>query len=575
VPDSDPWNVDPPCFDPSLPPEPGEPDMPELVAVPDEPDEQASGEPEWPLLVGLARYADPIPIGALGPILGPLVEAATITFQVPSDLVATLAFPMITMAMQGRWTVHIKDEQTEVVALATLSILESGARKTPVQNFLADPLRKFEQQAIRGAKAQRAVTLAAHKDLENRVETLRKEIARLPEEGGAANPRAEAENRAARLRYRQAIEALDAHEVPAEPQLICDDITPEGLLLAMQDQDGGIGILSDEGGMFKDLSGRYTGTPDLEGALKGISGTPIRKNRMTYKLNIPYPRLSVCLALQPETMAGLNDKPEFRSSGLLARFLPAMPRPTTGYRMIDPPGMPVEIKQSWSRAIRGLAAHAWGMRNEARTLPPPRDDSDEDDERGRVVLTLKPGALTLFHEYEAYLEPRLRPEGDLAPIKDVGNKNPGMAVRIAAALTVLLDPEAKYIADEVMADAIRIAHGYLAHAQVALPGTGAGDPAAADPMAKIVEWLAEHGQSVVPHSVIHQHFKKRPWARTTADTEAIMSGLEARGYVRRAKQEPNAADKSKGGRKKVVWYVHPAVLADDYRPPRVWGEAPE
>ncbi len=67
--------------------------------------------------------------------------------------------------------------------------------------------------------------------------------------------------------------------MPARPQLVADDITPEALASLLVDQGGRMSVISAEGGIFDIIAGRYSGTPNLEVFLKGHAGDMLRVNR--------------------------------------------------------------------------------------------------------------------------------------------------------------------------------------------------------------------------------------------------------------------------------------------------------
>jgi hypothetical protein len=120
-------------------------------------------------------------------------------------------------------------------------------------------------------------------------------------------------------------------QVPTAPRLLVDDVTTEKLAALMADNNGRIGVLSAEGGIFQTIAGRYKdkGTESLDLYLKGHSGDdmPIdRIGRPTKHLHAP--ALTMAVAVQPDVLAGLAAHPSFRGLGLLARFDYACPAAT-------------------------------------------------------------------------------------------------------------------------------------------------------------------------------------------------------------------------------------------------------
>lgn len=77
-------------------------------------------------------------------------------------------------------------------------------------------------------------------------------------------------------------------EIPVPPKIFVDDVTSEALAEVLEHQDERIAILSDEGGIFSTMSGRYnSGTPNFDVYLKGHSGSPLRVNRKGRRPYLP------------------------------------------------------------------------------------------------------------------------------------------------------------------------------------------------------------------------------------------------------------------------------------------------
>ncbi|MBA2323313.1 MAG: DUF3987 domain-containing protein, partial [Pseudonocardiales bacterium] len=167
----------------------------------------------------LGYRASPLPTDALGPILGPLVRAIEDAYQVPADLPINLALPLITTAVRGQRIVRINRDWTEVLALATLSALASGERKSPVLRVLDTPLREFERAAQIEAAPRIAEQAGRRKIAEDRAEALKKQAVR-----AVGIDRLEADNS-----YIEAVRALEEDDLKVDPvpRLLVDDITPE------------------------------------------------------------------------------------------------------------------------------------------------------------------------------------------------------------------------------------------------------------------------------------------------------------------------------------------------------------
>jgi replicative DNA helicase len=186
----------------------------------------------------------------------------------------------------------------------------------------------------------------------------------------------------------------EAIVVPALPRLLAEDVTPEALASLMFDHGGRIGVLSDEGGVFSMMGGRYSrnGDAPLEIYLKGHSGgMPYRVDRKGRGAEyIEAPALTLGLAVQPDVVLGLADIPGARGRGLLARFLWSLPTSLMGARAINAPTVPFVVDKAYRDNV-GLLVTLLA------DWPHP------------AVLMLRDVAHERFVAFETALEPRLGP----------------------------------------------------------------------------------------------------------------------------------------------------------------------
>jgi hypothetical protein len=134
------------------------------------------------------------------------------------------------------------------------------------------------------------------------------------------------------------------------------------------------------------------------------------------------PALTIGLAVQPEVLRGLVDKPGFRGTGLLARFFYAIPESPLGRRDVDAPPVPQATWQTYQRTVKALLALPWG--------------TDGDGGKAAHVLSLTPAAQAVLHDLEAKLEPELAEFGELGNLGDWAGKLMGAVVRIAGILHI-------------------------------------------------------------------------------------------------------------------------------------------
>ncbi len=125
--------------------------------------------------------------------------------------------------------------------------------------------------------------------------------------------------------------------VPNQIQLWTQDTTPEKLGVTMAENSEQIAVMSAEGGFFENIGGRYqNNTPNLDLVLQAHSGDPVRVDRGSREsIDMESPVMSIALSAQPGLLEALRCHSGFRTRGLWARFLFAIPRSPLGYRSHD------------------------------------------------------------------------------------------------------------------------------------------------------------------------------------------------------------------------------------------------
>lgn len=139
--------------------------------------------------------------------------------------------------------------------------------------------------------------------------------------------------------------------------MLADDATPEYLVSLMAANGGRIAIMSDEGGIFDILAGRYSGTPNLHPYLKGHAGRPIDTGRQTRAgAYVSKPALTVGVMAQPVVLRSFGGNADLAGRGLPARFLFALPKSLAGYRQVDADPIPATVTTRYDRRVHDLAA---------------------------------------------------------------------------------------------------------------------------------------------------------------------------------------------------------------------------
>ncbi|MGC7880141.1 YfjI family protein, partial [Desulforudis sp. 1190] len=313
---------------------------------------------------------------------------------------------------------------------------------------------------------------------------------------------------------------LERLRVPARPRLVADDCSPERLAGLLAEQSGRMAVMAPEGDVFDLMAGRYGNGPNFGVYLRAHAGDDLRVDRVGRPPEyVAKPALTLGLAVQPDVLRGLLDKPGFKGRGLLARFLYSLPASNVGRRRIDAPPVPASIRTTYEHAVLALLALPWG--------------TDEDGNPTPHILRLSPGAAEVFGIFERALEPKLDPLGDLGIIADWGSKLAGAVARIAGVLHLAdnvdrPDPWAVEISDETMTGATLLADYLTAHAKAAFGEMGA-DPAL-DAARCILDWIEHKGLEMFTKRDVFNGLRGR-FKRAT-ELDAPLAVLTERGFIR-------------------------------------------
>lgn len=467
--------------------------------------QETTSEPTWeepaPLIAD--RTLPSFPVNALPDWLGKQVASVAEATQTPPDLPGCVALSALSTAAGGRAIARVRPGWDEPVNIYTVVSLPPASRKTPVFRAMTQPIVNAEHELAEQARP--AIEQA-------RLERMTAESAREKAEKTAVTSEGDDRDTA----MSEALDAaLTAHavDVPAEPRLIVDDITPEEAATLLTSQRGRIAVLSAEGGIFDTLAGRYSGTPNLTVFLKGHGGDLLlvdRKGRAPER--VENPALTLGLTVQPAVIDELGRTALFRGTGLLARFLYSLPHNTIGARLACPPPVPDDIADTYDQYLRRLVhgLHAW-------TDP--------------AVFAFTSEANQVLVELHDEIEPKLDPKtGEWAHIGDWAGKQVGQVVRLAALLHAGQHPEAPWdhVVDADTARAARTLGDYFAQHALAVFDRIGADPAV-DGARTILDWIGRHQLNHFTTRDVRRglgrHFKQ------TDALNAALTLLEEHGHI--------------------------------------------
>ena len=491
----------------------------------------SKSDPDFQALKPLDDPADlpAFPIDSFPPGLGDYVNDLATETQTPIDLAASMALGVLATAAQGSQIV-VEGNWEEPLCLYIAVGMPSGQRKTAVVKRLAKPLRDLEKELWESERY-------AVQKYESSKRMLQKRQAALEEQ--AASPRSsDAVRVKAYTQIAQVIEEQNQLVPVVESRLLADSVTPESLVKILSNQSGRLGILSDEGGIFGDMAGRYSKMSNLDPWLKGHTGEPYSSDRIGREHDyVPRITLTTCVAVQPEVMIEALTNAEYVSRGLIGRFLLSAPRARTTVRDLHPTTVSQHLEDTYNNLVKDIT----------RITRPTQ-----------VVLRLSNEAATEFDRLQRDLEPKYLPGGELAQQLLCGwaNKLPGAVARIAGLLHMAENPtcfSGRDISGSTMVGAVNIGYYYLSHFKELVRSHAPSEDLRHQRL--LVEWIKRTGVKT-----FSTRDAQRSNARVFVTVESVLTVLDSlmeRGYVKQQSPDKSA---QVGRPVSTKWLVNPKIL---------------
>ncbi len=483
--------------------------------------------PEWPdpILPGMVK-APEIPSDILPAWLGAMCGAVADSTQTPPALAVMVGLSVLAAVLQRRFEVApFGDDYTEPLALWTLTALPSGARKSAVFSAMTAPLLRWEKLEYDRGRAERARIASSRKVAEKRIERLLSDAAKAKDEAERERIRAEIQQ--------------ERESMPAEaraPRLFTEDVTAERLQAMLAEYGERMALLSDEAGIFQIMAGIYNGgSANLDAFLKGHAGTAMRVDRAGREAHVDKPALSFGLALQPGVLSEVAGSRRFRDSGLLARFLFAMPASNVGKRDVRRRvAIPDRVRDDYEASLFRLLEDVPAVPGKPRVLP------------------MTEPALELWADFAQEIEDHQGEGGKYESISDWTSKLPGAVARVAALLELAeVGRHAVEVSELATRQAIALGCLLIPHAQSAfgLLGTDGTDSDAA----AVVKWVQANGLAEFSKRECQRTMTGR--FRTQERLDKALQRLEQQDALRRITR------KNKGAPPSEVCIVNPKLLS--------------
>lgn len=393
------------------------------------------------------------PPGILPPVAEQWAQELSRHLQAPLALSASVLLGCVSAAAtpNARIRVGITWWDPEPLCLWIMPVLASGEKKTPATKAGTKPLRDRQRVLREEAAPKIAEALTIESILKAELDKAMKEAVASKD----FSMDSEVNQKAI-----QANKNLEAHKIPHDPRLLVDDATNQALELRMEENEGSIATISDEGNLIHVLTGRWSdGRLDFETYCKAWSNSPIMVDRMKRTLDIPNPRLAMLICIQPSVLWGMSKHKALMQRGFLPRTLFIVPETNVGNRTQPAHDVSAETKANYADMITKISA-----------LP-------SDTKTNEQIIKLTEEARKLFLEYQMKVERSLNRNllGELSGSDSVvafGAKLASQAIRIAGLMHLMenyknLNAVALPVKAHTMQNAIVLAEYFKDHWLVA------------------------------------------------------------------------------------------------------------
>jgi hypothetical protein len=488
-------------------------------------------EEEWVEPIPFDSYdaLPDFPIEALPQAGREMVEATADVNQVDPGLPASIYLACLSVALAKKACVNLASH-SEPLNIYTASVLDSGERKSSTMRTMTDPVYEYQAAEQEGKEEEIRKAANAHKIRETRLDRLQKEAAKCDDFS---------ERKRLELDAAEIAREIAENSVPNVPVFILDDVTTESLGIHMSENGERMAIMSTEGGVFSNMTGRYDKkTANFDLYLKAHAGDPLSITRVHRGANtMQSPALTMCLTVQPDVIKEIGQNKQFRGRGLTARFLYSVCKPQAGYRKRQDKAIPGAI-------IEGYHAHITELAN----ISP-----------GEHILKLSQDAQAFWDEFYNDIELEIRPGGSLENLPDWGSKLPGAVARIAGLLH-FAEHEMKALELPVSVDTVKgacVIGAYFKDHALAAFDLMHSDPAI-ESGKRILKAIVRHSLKQLKPSDVFQYTNLRTLDEITPGLKVLLE----REYIR----EMNQQYSGKGRPRAATYAVNPNIIKGGFQP---------
>ena len=375
---------------------------------------------DWPEPLPLTAKIEfePYPIDSLPSVIRHAVSEVVGFVKAPEAMVAMSAISALSLASQGLADVKRADKLQGPISLFTMTIANSGERKSTCDGFFTKAIREYEKEQAELVKPDIKNYKADMDSWESKRNGIKDKIRQHSKE---SKPTQALDTFLRELEHQRP-------EPPRVPRLLRADITPEQLGYVLAKEWPSCGVVSSEAGIVFGSHGMGKESVMRNLGLLNVlwdGGEFSCDRRTTESFIVRGARFSMGLQIQEETLRDFFSKSGAlaRGTGFLARFLIAWPQSTQGMRPFTeaPPYWP--HLASFNRRIAALLAMPLPIGSNGVLEP--------------TVMSLSPGAKQAWVRYHDAVESELSAIGEFYDVRDVASKSADNAVRLAGLFEML------------------------------------------------------------------------------------------------------------------------------------------
>jgi len=489
----------------------------------------SSSDP-WGPVISLDHVVLPeIPSSLFPSPVAAFIDSVAEFTQTPPGLVAGISVAALSAVSQRKFGVTVRKNYSEPVNIYIAVALDPGERKSAVFDLCMKPIVEWEKQKARAMKGTIKSAISKKLTMQKKIDHKRLEASKSKSDSQFDKIQGE-------------IEQLEKNlpVIPVIPRILADDITPEAIAALLYGQHESIGVMSDEGGVFETMAGRYaSGIPNIDVFLKGHSGSSVRVDRKSHDpIHLDKPAITFGLTVQPDVIHSLDKKPGFRGRGLLARFLYILPSSRLGYRAFESKNIPYSVLAEYERMICSILDHQFNIDPKTKKIFP-----DE--------LVLSNDAYQVFRKFYADVEKGLINNGIHENMTDWAGKMPGAAIRLAGlfhiAENIMCTTFGNQISAKTMANAAKLITLIAEHTKGAFSLMGEDDDI--EIAKSILKWFKNGKRESFTRREVQQALKSR-YKRL----EIIQTGLDI------LKERNYLIEQKINGRRSKIYLVNPVIL---------------